>query len=101
MAFTRVAAVADVPDGSAKQVAFNGRLLAVFNAGGKFYVLDDACPHRGGPLSEGEVQGAQVTCPWHAANFDLATGQHLCPPAQRGVRSYPVQVVGDEIQAEI
>jgi nitrite reductase (NADH) small subunit len=101
MAFTKIAAVADVPAGSAKQVAVNGRLLAVFNAGGKFYVLDDACSHRGGPLSEGVVQGTQVTCPWHGAKFDLTTGQHLCPPAPRGVRSYKVQVVGDEIQAEM
>jgi nitrite reductase/ring-hydroxylating ferredoxin subunit len=101
MAFTRIAGVADVPAGSAKQVAVNGRMLALFNVGGTIYVLDDTCPHRGGPLSEGEVQGTQVTCPWHGASFDLATGQHLSPPAPHGVHAYKAQVVGDEIQVEI
>jgi nitrite reductase/ring-hydroxylating ferredoxin subunit len=101
MGFTKIATVADVPAGLAKQVAVNGRMLAVFNVGGTFYVLDDTCPHRGGPLSEGEVHGTEVTCPWHAANFDLTTGKHLCPPARQDVRTYKVQVVGDEIQVEI
>src|SRR5712692_3785478 len=85
MAFTRIAAVPEIPPGSAKQATVNGRKLAVFNVGGTFYVLDDTCPHRGAPLSEGEVNGMEVTCPWHATNFDLTTGQHLCPPARQGV----------------
>jgi nitrite reductase/ring-hydroxylating ferredoxin subunit len=101
MALTKIATLADVPPGSAKQVAVNGRMLAVFNVGGTVYVLDDTCPHRGGPLSEGEVHGTEVTCPWHAANFDLTTGRHLSPPAQQDVRAYKVQVVGDEIQVEM
>jgi nitrite reductase/ring-hydroxylating ferredoxin subunit len=101
MAFTKIATVAEVPAGSAKQVAVNGRTLAVFNVGGTYYVLDDTCPHRGGPLSEGEVHGTEVTCPWHGAHFELVTGKHLSPPAPQDVRAYKVQVVGDEIQVEI
>jgi nitrite reductase/ring-hydroxylating ferredoxin subunit len=101
MPFTKIAAVQEVPSGSAKQVTFNGRKLAVFNVGGTFYVLDDTCPHRGAPLSEGVVAGTEVTCPWHGAAFDLASGQHLCPPAQQGVRAYKVQVVADEVQIEM
>ena len=101
MAFTKIAAVLEVPVGSAKQATVNGRKVAVFNVGGTFYALDDTCPHRGAPLSEGDVTGTEVTCPWHAAQFDLATGKNLCPPAQQGVRSYKVQVVGDEVQIEI
>jgi nitrite reductase/ring-hydroxylating ferredoxin subunit len=101
MAFTKVATVQEVPPGQGKQALVGGRKLAVFNVGGTFHVLDDTCPHRGGPLSEGFVEGNEVTCPWHGARFDLTTGRHLCPPARVGVNAYRVQVVGDEVQADL
>jgi nitrite reductase (NADH) small subunit/3-phenylpropionate/trans-cinnamate dioxygenase ferredoxin subunit len=101
MAFVKVATVQEVPPGKAKQVTAGGKTLAVFNVEGTFYVIDDTCPHRGGPLSEGQVQGKEVVCPWHAASFDLTTGKHLCPPARSDVSCYAVQVVGDEVQADV
>jgi nitrite reductase/ring-hydroxylating ferredoxin subunit len=101
MPFTKVAAVADVPPGQARQAQVGGRTLALFNVNGALYALDDTCPHRGAPLSEGEVVGAEVICPWHAARFDLASGSHLCPPARAGVKAYPVRVVGEEIQVDV
>jgi nitrite reductase (NADH) small subunit/3-phenylpropionate/trans-cinnamate dioxygenase ferredoxin subunit len=101
MPFTKVAAVADVPPGQARQAKLGGHTLALFNVEGTLYALDDTCPHRGAPLSEGEVIGTAVVCPWHAASFDLASGNHLCPPARAGVKSYPVRLVGDEIQVEL
>jgi nitrite reductase/ring-hydroxylating ferredoxin subunit len=101
MAFTKVATVQEVPDGRAKQVAVNGRTIAVFNAGGTFYAIDDTCPHRGAPLWEGDLIGHEVTCPWHGARFDVTSGANLCPPARSGVTAYKVQVVGDEVQIEV
>jgi nitrite reductase/ring-hydroxylating ferredoxin subunit len=101
MAFTKAASVQQVPAGTAKQVKVSGRTLAVFNVGGTYYAIDDACPHRGASLAEGDVAGNEVTCPWHGARFDMGTGAHLSPPAPRGVTAYKVQVVGDEIQVEV
>jgi nitrite reductase/ring-hydroxylating ferredoxin subunit len=101
MGFVRIAAVEEVPPGTAKQVAVNGRKLGLYNVNGSFYVLEDVCPHRGAPLTEGECEGAEVICPWHGARFDLATGSHLSPPAQTGVTAYRVQVVGSEVQADL
>ncbi len=101
MAFTKVATVQEVPPGKGKQVTIQGKVLAVFNCDGTFYAIDDTCPHRGAPLWEGEVQGTEVTCPWHAASFDLKTGSHLSPPAPKGVGCYKVQVVGDEVQVDV
>jgi len=101
MAFTKAASVSEVPAGRAKCLTINDRKIALFNVNGTYYAIDDTCTHRGGPLSEGAVSGAQVVCPWHGASFDLATGQVLNPPARSGVAAFKVQVVGDEIQVDV
>jgi 3-phenylpropionate/trans-cinnamate dioxygenase ferredoxin component len=101
MAFTKVAATPEIPPGKAKQVIVNGRTLAVFNVNGTFYAIDGICTHRSAPLAEGECEGSEVVCPFHGARFDLTTGAVLSPPARSGVRAYPVQVVGDEVQVEV
>jgi 3-phenylpropionate/trans-cinnamate dioxygenase ferredoxin component len=101
MAFSKVAAVGEVTPGKAKQVVVNGRTLGLYNVNGTFYAIDDTCPHRGAPLSEGECEGPVVVCPWHGAQFDVTSGSHLSPPAPRGVTSYKVQVVGDEVQVDV
>jgi nitrite reductase/ring-hydroxylating ferredoxin subunit len=97
----RVLGIRAIRKGTAKQVKVGGRTLAVFNVGGTYYAIDDARPHRGASLAEGDVAGNEVTCPWHGARFDMSSGAHLSPPAPRGVTAYKVQVVGDEIQVEV
>src|SRR5687768_14313478 len=95
MAFTTVATLAELPAGKGKQVTVDGHTIALFLLDGKVYAIDDTCPHRGAPLSDGMCRDGQVMCPLHAARFDLATGQHLCPPARSGVATHPVRVVGE------
>ena len=58
--FVKVATVSDVPVGQGKCVQVDGREIALFNLDGKFYAIDNVCPHRGGPLSEGTLEGAEV-----------------------------------------
>jgi nitrite reductase (NADH) small subunit len=72
--FVTVARVADVAPGTAKAVIVGQREIALFNVDGTFYALDNTCPHQGGPLAEGWIEGTRVTCPWHAWTFDLTTG---------------------------
>jgi nitrite reductase/ring-hydroxylating ferredoxin subunit len=100
MAFVKVATVQEIPPGHAKQAIVGDKTLALFNVNGTFYAIDDTCPHAGAPLSEGELAGNILTCPWHAARFDVASGAHLCPPARKDVACYKVQVVGEEVQVE-
>jgi len=97
----KVATTTSLPPGKAAAVEFDGRRIAVFNVGGTFYAIDDTCPHAGGPLSEGQVDGDKVVCPWHDAAFDLKTGDALSPPAFEGVKSYKVVVEGDEVKIEV
>ena len=97
----RVAEINEVPPGTAKAVDVEGHTIALFNVEGTYYAINDTCTHRGGPLSEGAVEGAIVTCPWHGATFDVTTGNVLGPPAAEGVASYRVQVDGNDIKVEL
>ena len=101
MAFVKVATVQELGPGQCKPFEAGGKPAALFNVGGTFYAIEDVCPHRGAPLHEGVCEGGVVHCPWHGAQFDLTTGAHLSPPAQRGVRAFAVQVVGDEVRVDV
>ena len=99
--FVKVAKADEVPAGAGKLVEAAGKQIALFQVEGKYYALDNTCTHRGGPLSEGDVQGLEVECPWHGAHFSLETGQVLRPPAPREVACYPVRREGDDIEIEV
>lgn len=97
----KVASASELPRGSSKLVEANGQAVALFNVDGEYFAIDDACPHAGGPLNEGDLDGNVVTCPWHGAQFDVTTGKVLCAPARSDVASYPVTVVGDDVLVEL
>lgn len=93
----RIAATNLPPNGHAVRLDVGGIPVAVFNVSGTLYAIDAVCPHAGGPLDEGEVEAAKVTCPWHGSIFDLATGAVESPPAERGVTAYSVHQEGTEL----
>jgi nitrite reductase (NADH) small subunit len=96
-AFTTVARTQHLPVGGRALVSFGAREVALFNVEGVVYAVDNCCPHRGGPLSEGDLEGSLVYCPLHAWNFDLRTGVSPTYPAAK-VQTFPVRILGDEIQ---
>ena len=99
--FVKVAKTDEIPSGQAKLVEVNGNEIAVFNVAGSFHAIDNTCTHVGGPLCEGELNGTEVTCPWHGATFDVTSGQVLGPPAASNVNSHSVRVDGSDIEVEI
>jgi nitrite reductase/ring-hydroxylating ferredoxin subunit len=99
--FVTVVTTDELAPGTAKQVQVDGKTLAVFNLDGTYYAIDDTCTHRGGPLSEGTLEGGQVTCPWHGAVFDITSGEVVGPPARMGVARYTVRVQGKNVEVEI
>jgi nitrite reductase (NADH) small subunit len=99
--FIKVATTDQILPGQAIMVEVNGNEIAVFNVDGSFHAIDNSCTHVGGPLCEGEIDGTQVTCPWHGAAFDVTTGRVLGPPAADAVNRYNVRVEGSDIQLEI
>ena len=75
--FVRICSQADLPAaGMVKEFTIEGRPLCVANLEGSICVLDGTCPHEGGPLGEGSIEGGKVVCPWHAFAFDLHTGSN-------------------------
>ena len=80
-----VGRVAEIPLRGARRVSTPFGDIAVFRTGdGGVYALRDRCPHKNGPLSQGIVHGRSVTCPLHAWNIDLATGEPTGADAGKG-----------------
>jgi len=73
--YVRICGQSDLPaEGKVKEFVVNGRALCVATVDGTVCVLDGTCPHEGGPLGEGSIEGGKLVCPWHAFAFDLKTG---------------------------
>jgi len=83
--------VSDIPPGSAALVGD----AAVFNVDGNFCATQAICTHRGGPLSQGNLEGSTVTCPVHGAQFNVCSGAVLRGPAMDPLTTYSVVVEGD------
>jgi nitrite reductase (NADH) small subunit/3-phenylpropionate/trans-cinnamate dioxygenase ferredoxin subunit len=98
--FQTVARVGEIPEGEGRPFEVAGRMIAVFLEGGRYFALDDACPHQGAPLCDGIVGDKSVTCTWHGWRFSLEDGRWLDSPRTR-VGTYPVRVEGDEIQVAV
>lgn len=81
----------DVPRLEGRRVEVEGFYVGVFNTEEGFFAVYDVCPHRGGPLSDGDVAGAVVTCPLHARKTDLRTGKVLNDDLSRNF-TFPVKV---------
>lgn len=113
-----VARVADVPEGTHIVVTVGSREIGIFNVRGNFYALPNNCFHQNGPVCLGTVTGAVmagpetgwkkvisqdgeiVVCPWHALEFNVTTGQCIAY-ANKRLPTFPVQVVGDELQVSL
>ena len=118
-----VGKAADIPVGGRKIIVpFRGRAgIGIFNVNGNYYALRNICPHKRGPLCTGEVAGRSTTtappsltdgfvdyeregeiirCPWHAWQFEIATGECLVDPKMR-VKTYPIIIDGEDIIVDV
>jgi nitrite reductase (NADH) small subunit len=98
--FHTVCRAADLAEGEGRTVEVQGKLIAVFRDGGRFYAIDDTCPHMGSSLSGGYLEKGIVTCPWHAWRFRLTDGAWADNPRLK-IGCYPVRVEGDQVQVEV
>ena len=110
-----VSKIGELKDGSMKDVSVNGREILLAKVGDKCYTTSNRCPHTGGKLSQGKLEGFIVTCPLHGSQFDLrdgrvvrwlkgsgivsAVGRVLKSPRQLTI--YNVKVIDDRVMIEI
>jgi len=92
MPWIDIGLASDFPQGRGVAVVADGRRLAVFNADGQLYAVDDLCPHRRFPLNDGIVQGSTVRCRTHGSCFKVDTGELVRGPAGRGIGAYAVKL---------
>ena len=71
----RVGALEDFPEGKGRIVRVARKPVAVFNVGGTTHAVNNICPHLGGPIGSGCLDGTQVACPYHGMRFDVTTGK--------------------------
>jgi 3-phenylpropionate/trans-cinnamate dioxygenase ferredoxin subunit len=107
--------VNDLNSGEMKDVVLDGREILLARVGGSYYAADNRCPHLGGKLSRGRLEGTVVTCPLHGSQFDLASGKVIrwlkgsgllssvgkALKGPRPIATYGVKVESDKLLVEI
>src|SRR5215469_3595916 len=98
--WVRAVALSELPEGAGKSVNLAGHVVALFNSDGRLFAVDNRCPHMGFPLDRATVRDCILTCHWHHARFDLATGGTFDQWAD-DVRVFPVRVEGDTVMVDV
>jgi nitrite reductase (NADH) small subunit len=100
--WVRIAYCRDIPVREGRAVKVGSREIAIFNLGDRFLAVENRCPHKGGPLSDGIVSGAAVVCPLHAWKISLETGKGVNgPSALSCVETFRTRVEGGIVLLEL
>ncbi len=92
----------ELAPGEIKLVVLDDRdPIAVYNLDGEFFATDDTCTHGEASLSEGDIEGDEVICPFHMGSFDIRTGEAVQGPCSEPIRAYPVRIDGDTLYVDI
>ncbi len=100
MAFVKIGPLRSLPAGSAMQFERGDQAVAVCNVAGELHAMDGICPHSGGPLGHGALDGYLLTCPFHGWEFDCRTGQSDVDEYLQQV-IYPVRVENGDIYVDL
>jgi len=108
MGYVKVAEKSEITVGNKKKVVVDGKEVLVVNVNNSYYAIADKCPHMGGSLSEGKLEGSSIICPRHGAKFDVITGKVLegakvlfIKMKVKDVTKYSVKVKGNVILVDI
>ncbi|MBT3319499.1 MAG: Rieske 2Fe-2S domain-containing protein [Clostridia bacterium] len=75
MEYVKIDSASELSDGGKMKVVVNGKTLMLAKLDGAYYALDNKCPHMGGSLSDGNLNGGNIVCPRHGSAFDVRTGK--------------------------
>lgn len=99
--FVPVAKVSELEEVEVKQFDVDGQLISIAAVDDQYYAFDDTCTHEHCSLADGDLSGTTIICPCHDGEYDITTGEVLDGPPEEPILTYPVRVVGDEVQIEI
>ncbi|MCA9190316.1 MAG: Rieske 2Fe-2S domain-containing protein [Planctomycetales bacterium] len=99
-AFQTVAKIGDIPEGQGRAFTIGKNTVAVFLHEGKYFAIDDFCPHQGASLAEGYIEDCAVACPWHHWRFSIADGTWL-DNRRIKIEKYAVRIHGQNIQVQV
>ena len=95
-----IGTLSDFPLNEQKIIDLEDEYVLVLRTPTGFWAIEDRCSHDDNELFGGEVVGKEIKCPRHGARFDLESGQALCLPAVRAVRTYNVVVSDQDVFLE-
>ena len=98
--FTPVVPAAEVPENTPTKVSFGATSVMLVRRGEVVHALKDTCSHSGGPLSQGELDGDRITCPWHFSVFRITDGAVLHGPASSRQVSYRARVNAGQVELQ-
>jgi 3-phenylpropionate/trans-cinnamate dioxygenase ferredoxin subunit len=90
--FYSVASVGDIAPGERIAAIVDDVPVLVLRVGDNYYCIEDVCTHDGQPLTDGPLEGNEITCPRHGARFDVTNGAAVCMPAFEAVPTYEVKI---------
>lgn len=101
LSFVPVARLQDIPTDRGLHVVLEGIGIGLYRVGESVYAMEDACPHAGYPLSEGELDGCIISCRAHGWPFDIRTG--FDPDHADGfpIPCFAVELEGDEVRIDL
>lgn len=98
--WVRILDRAEISSGEVIEVFVEDRAIVVVDVGGQLSAIDSVCPHAGGPLADGQLEGSLLTCPWHGWTFDVCTGS--CGVSDDiQLQTFEIRVEGGEIFVEL
>ncbi len=99
--YVEIAPVSELPNGERLFVDVGDRPIVVFNIAGQYFAIGDVCTHDDGPLGDGDLEGFNIVCPRHGAEFDIRSGKVMQMPAVVDIPAYPVRVVEGMLQVGV
>ena len=90
--YFEIAPVDELPNGERLFVDIGDTPIVIFNIAGKYFAIGDVCSHDNGPLGDGNLEGHNIVCPRHGAEFDVHTGKVTSMPAVEDIPAYPVKI---------
>ncbi|MFA7673567.1 MAG: Rieske (2Fe-2S) protein [Clostridia bacterium] len=108
MEYIKIGRTTDVHDGNKRKVTVNGKEILLTSVNNSYYAIDNTCPHMGGSLYEGKLNGSLISCPKHGSIYDVTNGKAIksgklffIKVKISDVKSYPIKVEGTDIMIGI